>query len=97
LNFELKVRMALHTGEADLREEQSNKEGVALCLAGLAGVVGVQGQPERAARIYGAAETLFEAVGARLSPYDRADYDRNRDAVRSQLGTSCLGGRKVVT
>jgi len=46
----------------------------------------VQGQPERAARIYGAAETLFEAVGARLPPYDRADYDRNRDTVRSQLG-----------
>jgi predicted ATPase/class 3 adenylate cyclase len=69
-----------------LREEQRNKEGIALCLAGLAGVVGVQGHPEKAARIYGAAETLFEAVGARLSPYDRADYDRNRDAVRSQLG-----------
>ncbi len=69
-----------------LREEQRNKEGIALCLAGLAGVLAVQGQPEKAARIYGAAETLFEAVGARLSPYDRADYDRNRDAVRSRSG-----------
>ena len=69
-----------------LRKEQSNKEGITLCLTALAAVTGRQGQLERAARLFGAADSLTQAGGARMSPFDRADYEQICTAVRSQLG-----------
>jgi hypothetical protein len=58
---------------------------MAECLLGLAGVAGATGQPERAARLFGAAETLLEQIGAPLQAADLADYERNLAAVRSRL------------
>ena len=43
------------------------------------------GQPERAARLFGATGALLKSVGAWLDPVDRAMYDRNIAAVRTQL------------
>ena len=37
--------------------------GTAYCLIGLAGVAGQAGQPERAARLYGAAEVILKEIG----------------------------------
>jgi hypothetical protein len=68
-----------------LYREVGNEDGIAYCLAGLAGVAGAEGQPERAARLLGAAEALLEATGVRLIAADRAEYDRNVAAVRAQL------------
>jgi len=48
-----------------------DKPGIAYCLLGLAGVAGEQVRPERAARMWGAAEALREATGMDLSPFDR--------------------------
>ena len=45
-----------------------------------------QRQPERAARLFGAAEGLREVMGAPLPPADRAGRDRSVAAVRSALG-----------
>jgi predicted ATPase/DNA-binding CsgD family transcriptional regulator len=51
----------------------------------LAGPVGAQGQPGRAARLLGAAEALLEAMGVGLQPADQLEADRYVAAVRKQL------------
>jgi hypothetical protein len=48
-------------------------------------VAGAQGQPERAARIFGAAESLREAIGSVFDPADLVDYDRNIADAREQV------------
>ena len=64
---------------------------LAECLEGLAGVVGVRGQPARAALLLGAAEALRNAIGAPVPPADRADYERSVAAVRTQLDATAFG------
>ncbi len=57
-------------------------------LTGLAAAAGDAGQPERAARLAGAAEAMREAVGASLKPRSRAAHDRAVAAARAGLGES---------
>ena len=52
----------------------------------LAEVMASAGEHERAAHLFGAAETLREAVGASVLAFYRADYDRAIDTVRAALG-----------
>ncbi|HSR30876.1 MAG TPA: tetratricopeptide repeat protein, partial [Anaerolineae bacterium] len=85
--------VARHRGDCDqartlfaeslaLQQEYGNKQGMAESLAGLASVAA---QPECAVRLFAAVEALLDAVGAPLSPADRADLERNLAAVRAQL------------
>jgi predicted ATPase/DNA-binding SARP family transcriptional activator/DNA-binding CsgD family transcriptional regulator len=46
---------------------------------------GVQAQPVRAARLWGAAESLREVIGTLLSPWERHVYGPYIDAARAQL------------
>jgi non-specific serine/threonine protein kinase len=47
----------------------------------------VAGRPRRAARLFGAAEALRETTGVKLAdPADRAQRDRQVEAVRGRLG-----------
>ena len=62
-----------------------DKRGVADSLVGLAGVTGNTGQLEQAARLFGAAETLYEDSVVRLEYSDQIEYDRNVAIVRAQL------------
>ncbi len=89
--------VALHQGDAGqavslfteslvLFQKQGDKPRIAWCLAGLAGVSAELRQPERAARLFGAAEGLLESMGARLDPADRIEYERNMAATHAQLG-----------
>jgi predicted ATPase len=55
-------------------------------LEGVAGVAGAQGQPERAARLFGATEALRAALGVPVRPVDCRLYDRDVSAVRASLG-----------
>jgi predicted ATPase/DNA-binding CsgD family transcriptional regulator len=68
-----------------LFRELGHKAGIADCLAGLAAVAGVQEQQELAVQLFAASQALLTALGARLDPADRAEYDRNLAAVRTQL------------
>lgn len=68
-----------------LQRGLGNWRGLALCLAGLAGAAGAKGRLEQAARLYGAAESMREAIGASLPPVDRADYERNVALARAGL------------
>jgi ATP/maltotriose-dependent transcriptional regulator MalT len=66
---------------------------IASSLEGLAGVVAAQGEPARAARLYGAAEALRGSVGIPILPVDRATYERLVAAVRTQLGEAVFSSR----
>jgi predicted ATPase/DNA-binding XRE family transcriptional regulator len=55
------------------------------CMAGLAGATGVQGQPARAARLFGAAEALREVIGLPMDPTAQTAYARDLAAVRTQI------------
>jgi hypothetical protein len=76
------------------------REGIIQGLGGLAVAVAAHGQPERAARLFGAAEGLREGIGAPLPRADRAKQDRSITAVRAALGEEAFaaawaGGRAM--
>ena len=69
-----------------LRRESADKRGIALSMEGLAWLATAKGQPERAARTFGAAEALREALGLGLAPFRKAEHDRCVATIRAQLG-----------
>jgi ATP/maltotriose-dependent transcriptional regulator MalT len=68
-----------------LNREIGSWEYVAYCLEGFAGLAGARAQGVRAARLWGAAETLRERLSAPLPPADRPDYDRSKSTARAPL------------
>ena len=66
--------------------KHGNRPNIGHCLGGVAGIIAPLGQPEQAARLFGAAAALFATIGAPIWPVDRIDYDRNLAAVRNRLG-----------
>jgi tetratricopeptide (TPR) repeat protein len=66
--------------------ELVEKDGIVMNLEGLAAVAVAQAQPERAARLFGAAEGLREAIGALLHPAECAQHDSCVAAARAALG-----------
>lgn len=60
--------------------------GVAWCLAGLAGVAVLDEDPERAARLWGAAEALRQRLGFRPAPAIRVTHQRLQQIARDQVG-----------
>jgi tetratricopeptide (TPR) repeat protein len=89
-------RVALDQGDTDraaalfgeslkLSREPENEIGIALSLVGLAGVAGKWGQPARAARLLGAAETMRESLGRALTPVEHTILERYTVTIRAQL------------
>jgi predicted ATPase/class 3 adenylate cyclase len=76
----------LFTESLALHRELGHRLGIVKDLEGLAALAVAQAQPERAARLLGAAEALREVIGAPLPPADRAGHDRSVPAVRTALG-----------
>ncbi len=58
---------------------------VAGCLGGLAAVSRAERQFERAAKIFGAVQSLLDTMNTALHPGDRNDYEQNLAEVRAQL------------
>jgi len=84
-------RAAEHFQESlALGRELNFREIVIMCLAGLAGASAGDLQPERAARLLGAADALLKATGAQLEPADRPDFERNVGMVRARLGEAAF-------
>jgi predicted ATPase/DNA-binding CsgD family transcriptional regulator len=71
-----------------LSQELGDKGTLLMSLEGLACVAGVEGEAERAARLFGAAESLQEAIDYRLVPQERALLEPYRSSVRSRLGAA---------
>jgi len=66
-----------------LRHAQGNLSGVAECLEALARITQ---DPQRTARLLGAAEARREAIGTSLPPAERVEHDRTALAARRALG-----------
>src|SRR5207249_3306610 len=62
---------ALHVESLAMCRDVGNKHGIAGNLEGLAAVAIAQAQPERAVRLFGAAEAVSEAIRAPLPPAER--------------------------
>ena len=77
--------LALFKEGLAIQWETGNQAGVAECLAGVAGVLAAQGQAERGARLFGAAEALRETVGAALWPANRIEHDRSLALLHESL------------
>jgi tetratricopeptide (TPR) repeat protein len=63
----------------------ANRLMVAHGLAALAGAACVSEQPERAARLSGAAEALFNSIDAKMDLADRIEYEHSLESVRAKL------------
>jgi tetratricopeptide (TPR) repeat protein len=71
-------------------------------LEGIAGIASMRRQPERAARLLGAAEALREAIDLHRPPIEQPFYDRILSSVCAQLPEEALraawqAGRKLTT
>jgi ATP/maltotriose-dependent transcriptional regulator MalT len=67
--------------------ELGDKQATAIALIGLGFMYTKGGQPELALVLYGAAQKLVEASGARIEPDDQAEYERNLDLIRKRIDT----------
>jgi tetratricopeptide (TPR) repeat protein len=70
--------------------ELGHRREIAENIELLAGLECLPGRPERAARLFGAAEAMFEAVGLMALPGDRFQYAQNLVAVRAALDADAL-------
>jgi DNA-binding CsgD family transcriptional regulator len=68
-----------------LAMKADDKLNIASALEGLASVVATQGAYTWAARLWGAAEALREAIGAPIPPVERTHYEQVVTEVRRQL------------
>jgi DNA-binding SARP family transcriptional activator/predicted ATPase len=80
-----RARLALRESLA-LRQEIEEVGGVAETLEGFARASLLEDRAREAARLFGAASVMREAVGAPLAPVNQADYDRAVAKARCQLG-----------
>jgi hypothetical protein len=85
-----------------IAQEEGHKVTIAFCLLGFAGLAGLSEQPERAARLWGAAEVLRETSGAAMSAADRIEYEYNANSVgayidREGYPTAVAEGRAMST
>jgi hypothetical protein len=67
-------------------QEAADKRAIAGSLSGLAVLSAAQKQPQRAARLFGAAEVLREGVGSHRSLTDYPGYEHTVTAIRALLG-----------
>ena len=73
-----------------LNRELGDPRGVLACLAAFADIAVVQGKFARAAQIMAAVETQLAAMGMRLLPVDKTEYERNLAQLRAQFDERTL-------
>jgi non-specific serine/threonine protein kinase len=75
------------TESLQLRQALGNTLAIAECFEGFAALASVGGRLRRAARLYGAAESIRETTGVKLlDPADRIERDEQVAQVRKRLG-----------
>ncbi len=77
---------ALYEEGLRLERDAGDRKGIARSLGAFASVAAANQDPNRAARLLGAANALVEAIGGTLSPAERGDIDRTVAAVHTALG-----------
>jgi non-specific serine/threonine protein kinase len=73
-----------------LFQKHGGRRGIVDCIAALAGVAGAEGQPERAAQLFGAVDAMREVIHTFLAYPDKIEHDRNVAAVRAQLNETAF-------
>ena len=68
-----------------LSRSQGQKSLAAMCLVGLAGVLGARGKLRQAVQLIGATEATFATIDGRLDPADQNDLDRTVASLRDML------------
>jgi predicted ATPase/DNA-binding XRE family transcriptional regulator len=85
--------------EAVIRcKETRDQRNVGYCLVELALVASAQGEMERSARLFGASETLLEAVDSPIANPQKPDPsvdERARDSLRSAIGVAAFEEARV--
>ena len=76
---------ALFRAALEIYRELGNREGIGLCLSGVAAGLAADGLMIAAARLLGAAEKLLESVGAQLNPADEHAWQQAVSRVRDEL------------
>ena len=71
-----------------LSQTLGDQASLSWCLAGLGSAAALDEEPERAARLWGAAERLRQAIGCRSAPAARATYERALAVIRAQFDES---------
>lgn len=71
-----------------LFRDLGSKIDICLCIEGLGAVAGMRGEAARAARLFGAAQALREAMNIDYAPLTERHYARHREAARARIGDS---------
>jgi predicted ATPase/transcriptional regulator with XRE-family HTH domain/Tfp pilus assembly protein PilF len=79
-----------------MQQELGARLFIAECLEGLATVAAAAGAAERAARLFGAAEALREAISSPLPPYMRPEQERFITAARRALRDAAFSASRQV-
>jgi non-specific serine/threonine protein kinase len=82
--------LACFTESLSFFHECASGRNVAECLEGTAVVAVAQGQPDRAVRLFGAAEAVREAGGWSLPPVYRSDHEEAVAALRAEVGQAAF-------
>jgi tetratricopeptide (TPR) repeat protein len=80
----------LHEESLTLRREVGDKWGISHSLVSFAALFAAQGQPARAAQLWGAAEALREQIHIPLMPGFRDEYERMVAGARNQAGEAAF-------
>lgn len=75
----------LFSESLDMQQEMGNKQGIAECLAGLAGLAVVCGKVKEGIRLYAAIEAYLEEFSVPLGPADRAEWERDLSTAKNLL------------
>ncbi len=74
----------------EICKEIGDKLGSVGAVEGLAGVYGIQGEPARAARLFGAADAFHKAINAPVQSGDLADYERFVAGARAAIAAEAF-------
>jgi predicted ATPase/DNA-binding SARP family transcriptional activator len=83
---DLSTASALYRECLILFQKTGDNISLPFALESVAALALVLDHPEKAARIFGAAETLRKSTNSPLPPPNRPDYQKNLDILRQQLG-----------
>jgi non-specific serine/threonine protein kinase len=79
---------ALHRESLILYADAKRSDAIAISLELVAWLATAQEAGIRAARLFGAADALFEATGQQMDPMERAEHEQNESLARVQLGAA---------
>jgi hypothetical protein len=71
----------------ELGRDTGDKEDLAWCLLGVAGVAASSGDGSRAAALLGSSVALLDAIGAVFKPFERHLHDDAADRTRVLIGS----------